>query len=40
MVSLEASLARLVADGLLDPEEARLRSTRPDELASLLTAGL
>jgi twitching motility protein PilT len=40
MVSLEASLARMVADGLLDPEEARLRSTRPDELASLLTGGL
>jgi twitching motility protein PilT len=39
MVSLEASLARMVADGLLDPEEARLRSTRPDELASLLGGG-
>ncbi|HEX2164438.1 MAG TPA: PilT/PilU family type 4a pilus ATPase [Thermoanaerobaculia bacterium] len=37
MVSLEESLARLVAEGLLEPEEARLRATRPDELASLLT---
>ncbi|HEX6203551.1 MAG TPA: PilT/PilU family type 4a pilus ATPase [Thermoanaerobaculia bacterium] len=39
MVSLEESLARMVRDGLLDPEEARLRASRPDELASLLTSG-
>ncbi len=36
MVSLEASLARLVRAGTVDLEEARLRATRPEELASLL----
>ena len=36
MVSLEASLARLVREGLVDLEEARLRVSRPEELASLL----
>lgn len=39
MVSLEESLAGMVRGGLLDPEEARLRASRPDELASLLTSG-
>lgn len=36
MVSLEASLARLVREGRIDLEEARLRVARPEELASLL----
>lgn len=36
MVSLEASLARLVREGRIDLEEARLRVSRPEELASLL----
>ncbi|HUO87298.1 MAG TPA: hypothetical protein VM617_07890 [Thermoanaerobaculia bacterium] len=39
MVSLEESLARMVADGLLEIEEARLRTSRPDELVSLLSGG-
>jgi twitching motility protein PilT len=36
MMSLEESLADLVARGLIDVEEARIRSARPDELESLL----
>lgn len=36
MVTLEESLARLVQSGEIALEEARLRSTRPEELASLL----
>ncbi|HUP43937.1 MAG TPA: PilT/PilU family type 4a pilus ATPase [Thermoanaerobaculia bacterium] len=36
MISLEESLARLVQQGLISAEEARARSTRPDELASLI----
>ena len=36
MISLEDSLARLVQEGLITVEEARVRSSRPDELDSLL----
>jgi twitching motility protein PilT len=36
MISLEDSLARLVQDGLITADEARMRSARPDELESLL----
>jgi twitching motility protein PilT len=36
MISLEDSLAALVRDGLITPEDARVRSSRPDELDSLL----
>jgi twitching motility protein PilT len=36
MISLEDSLAALVREGLIAPEDARARSTRPDELDSLL----
>ena len=36
MVSLEESLARLVRSGVVLEEEARIRSSRPDELDSLL----
>jgi twitching motility protein PilT len=36
MISLEDSLARLVHDGLITIEDARGRSSRPDELESLL----
>ena len=36
MVSLEESLARLVRSGIVLEEEARIRSSRPDELDSLL----
>jgi twitching motility protein PilT len=36
MISLEDSLARLVLDGLITADEARIRSSRPDELESLL----
>jgi twitching motility protein PilT len=36
MISLEDSLARLVHDGIIAVEEARVRSSRPDELESLL----
>jgi twitching motility protein PilT len=36
MVSLEESLARLVRSGVVEEEEARIRSSRPEELASLL----
>jgi twitching motility protein PilT len=36
MISLEDSLARLVHDGLISPDDARGRSSRPDELESLL----
>lgn len=36
MVSMEHSLARWVREGVVDPEEARMRSLRPDELRSLL----
>jgi hypothetical protein len=36
MISLEDSLSRLVLDGLIAADEARIRSSRPDELESLL----
>ena len=36
MISLEDSLARLVQDGLITAEDARVRSSKPDELDSLL----
>jgi twitching motility protein PilT len=36
MLSFEESLATLVKEGKVDPEEARMRSARPDELESLL----
>ncbi len=36
MLSFEDSLATLVKEGKVDPEEARMRSARPDELESLL----
>jgi len=36
MVSLEDSLARLVKEGMISAEDARIRSARPDELESLL----
>jgi twitching motility protein PilT len=36
MISLEDSLAILVRDGAITPEDARVRSSRPDELDSLL----
>ena len=36
MISLEDSLSRLIQQGLITTEEARIRSTRPDELDSIL----
>ena len=39
MVSLEDSLARLVRAGVVAEEEARIRSSRPEELESLLRVG-
>jgi twitching motility protein PilT len=36
MISLEDSLARLIQQGLISLDEARVRATRPDELESLL----
>ncbi len=36
MISLEDSLAALVREGLITAEEAKVRSSRPDELDSLL----
>ncbi|HEX2060375.1 MAG TPA: PilT/PilU family type 4a pilus ATPase [Thermoanaerobaculia bacterium] len=36
MISLEDSLAALVREGLITAEDARVRSSRPDELDSLL----
>ena len=36
MISLEDSLAALVRDGAITAEDARVRSSRPDELESLL----
>ena len=36
MISLEDSLARLVQEGLITADDARVRSARPDELESLL----
>jgi twitching motility protein PilT len=36
MISFEESLATLVREGKVEPEEARMRSARPDELESLL----
>jgi twitching motility protein PilT len=36
MISLEDSLSSLVREGLISQEEARVRSSRPDELESLL----
>jgi twitching motility protein PilT len=39
MISLEASLARLVVEGKVSQEEALLRSRRPEELTSLLRHG-
>jgi len=39
MISFEDSLASLVRSGTVAPEEARMRSARPDELDSLLRSG-
>ncbi|MBV9495050.1 MAG: PilT/PilU family type 4a pilus ATPase [Acidobacteria bacterium] len=36
MISLEDSLARLLQQGLITADDARVRSTRPDELESLM----
>ena len=36
MISLEDSLVRLVRQGLITVDDARVRSARPDELDSLL----
>ena len=36
MIALEDSLAQLVRDGLITPDDARVRSSRPDELESLM----
>jgi Tfp pilus assembly pilus retraction ATPase PilT len=36
MISFEESLVTLVKEGKVAPEEARMRSARPDELESLL----
>jgi twitching motility protein PilT len=36
MISLEDSLARLVHEGLITADDARVRSSRPDELESML----
>jgi twitching motility protein PilT len=36
MISLEDSLAQLVRDGLITADDARIRTSRPDELESLL----
>ncbi len=36
MISLEESLAQLVRDGLITADDARVRSSRPDELESFL----
>lgn len=36
MITLEDSLARLVRSGLVDADEARIRASHPDELASIL----
>ena len=36
MIALEDSLAQLVRDGLITADDARVRSSRPDELESLL----
>jgi len=38
MITLEDSLARLVRSGAIDLEEARIRASHPDELASLVSA--
>ncbi len=39
MISLEDSLVRLVQQGLITAEDARIRSARPDELDSLMRRG-
>jgi twitching motility protein PilT len=36
MIALEDSLAQLVRDGLITADDARVRSSRPDELESLM----
>ena len=36
MISLEESLARLVQQGLITVDDARVRSSRPDEMESVL----
>jgi twitching motility protein PilT len=36
MIALEESLAQLVRDGLITADDARIRSSRPDELESML----
>ncbi len=38
MISMEMSLADLVRSGKVDAEEARIRTSRPDELERLLSA--
>jgi twitching motility protein PilT len=40
MISLEDSLAGLVREGVINVEDARVRSARPDELDSLLRGGV
>ncbi|MDQ3281579.1 MAG: PilT/PilU family type 4a pilus ATPase [Acidobacteriota bacterium] len=40
MISLEDSLASLLREGLITPEDARARSGRPDELESLMRGAL
>jgi twitching motility protein PilT len=39
MVTMEESLARLVAAGVVEHAEAMMRASRPEELASLLRDG-
>jgi twitching motility protein PilT len=39
MISLEDSLARLVQEGVISVEDARVRSSRPDEMESLMRRG-
>jgi twitching motility protein PilT len=38
MISMEQSLATLVREGKIDPEEARVRASHPDEIEALLRA--
>jgi hypothetical protein len=38
-VTLEESLAKLVRDGVVDPEEARARAAHPEEFENYLRGG-
>ena len=38
-ITLEESLARLVKEGLVEPEEARARAAHPEEFENLVRAG-